>query len=302
MSASLMTRQRLETRRAPEGATGYGRELEATARATTGATSVPLGRQSNVLLAILLALDAGCWWLLVRQPFTGSGLSQHSGVAASLTMGMGFGLFLALWVTMMAAMMFPAAAPMILMFARLQSSRRAVGRPSVPTAFFVGSYLAVWATSGALAFAGAIVVGGFTDTVPVLQASAPRIAGAVLVLAGVYQLTPLKTVCLRHCRSPLSFVVTHWREGRAGSTVMGLQHGGFCLGCCWLLLVMLFPLGVMNVAAMGVLTLIVFAEKVTPWGIRIARALGLGLIACGIVVTVLPWLLPGSAIRAAMSI
>jgi predicted metal-binding membrane protein len=101
-------------------------------------------------------------------------------------------------------------------------------------------------------------------------------------------------MCLRNCRSPLSFVLDHWRDGGSGSFLMGLQHGAYCFGCCWLLFVLLFPLGLMNVAAMGALTLVIFSEKSTAWGARLAWLLGGLLIAYGIAVVIAPWLLPGA--------
>lgn len=255
--------------------------------------AVPLKRERNVLLVTLLALAAGAWVIVVWQSLSGGGPASGTSTASALTMGMGIALFLAIWVAMMAAMMFPAAAPMILVYARLQSGRKSAGKPYVPTAFFVGSYLLVWAAAGALAFAGALGVGALADRVPWLHDNGPRLAGGVLILAGLYQLTPLKARCLRQCRTPLSFVINHWRDGRGGALVMGLQHGAFCFGCCWLLFVLLFPLGVMNLAAMGVLTVIIFAEKSTAFGMRIAQGLGVALVAYGIAVTMLPWLLPG---------
>ena len=259
------------------------------------ALAIPLKRERNVLLLTLLALAAGAWVIVVWQSMTGGGPASGASTASVLTMGMGIALFLAVWVAMMAAMMFPAAAPMILVYARLQSARRSTGRAYVPTAFFVGAYMLVWAAAGALAFAGALAVGALADRVPWLQANGPRLAGGVLILAGLYQLSPLKAVCLRHCRSPLAFVIDHWRDGRGGAVVMGLQHGAFCFGCCWLLFVLLFPLGVMNVAAMGALTVVVFVEKSTAFGMRIARLLGIVLVGYGIAVVVIPWLLPGAA-------
>jgi predicted metal-binding membrane protein len=258
------------------------------------ATAIPLKRERNVLLFVLLALAAGAWTIVVWQSLTGGAAPSGGGTASILTMGMGGVLFLAIWVAMMAAMMFPAAAPMVMMFARVQSTRRAAGRAYTPTAIFVAGYLLVWATAGLFAFAGAVLVGGLADRVPWLQMNGPRISGGVLILAGLYQLTPLKAACLGKCRSPLSFVLTHWRDGNSGSFRMGLQHGAYCFGCCWLLFVLLFPLGLMNVAAMGALALLIFAEKSTAWGGRIASVLGIVLIAYGIAVVIAPWLLPGT--------
>lgn len=258
------------------------------------AVAVTLKRERNVLLFVLLALAAGAWAIVVWQSLTGGGPAAGSSTASILTMGMGGALFLAIWLAMMAAMMFPAAAPMVLVFARVQSTRRSEGRAYTPTAIFVAGYLLVWAAAGLVAFAGALLVGALADRIPWLEMNGPRISGGVLIFAGIYQFTPLKAMCLRKCRSPLSFLLDHWRDGNSGSFLMGLKHGAYCFGCCWLLFVLLFPLGIMNVAAMGALALVIFAEKSTAWGMRIARVLGVLLIAYGVAVIVAPALLPGA--------
>jgi predicted metal-binding membrane protein len=262
--------------------------------------TVTLTRQRNFILGTLLALAAGSWGILAWQSYSGPSPSPGGGTASLLTMGMGIPLFMAMWVAMMAAMMFPTAAPMTLMFARLQSSRRTSGKPYVPTAFFVTSYLALWVAAGALAFLAATLIGRVADQSPWLLANGPRITGGIIILAGLYQLSPLKAVCLRTCRSPLSFILNHWRDGRRGSMVMGVQHAAYCLGCCWLLFVLLFPLGIMNLAAMGVITAFIFAEKSAPWGMRIANGLGVALVVFGIVVAVLPSSLPGGTVMMGM--
>jgi predicted metal-binding membrane protein len=113
-----------------------------------------------------------------------------------------------------------------------------------------------------------------------------------MVLAGVYQLTPLKEVCLRHCRSPLSFVMTHWRDGRSGAVRMGLRHGAYCMGCCWLLFLILVPIGLMNVAAMVAIAVLVFVEQTTRAGHRLGQVAAVLLVAYGVVVVVHPTLLP----------
>jgi len=256
--------------------------------------TIGLRRERNVLLAALLSLAAGAWAVLVWQSYGGPNPPANAGSASMLTMGTGLALFIALWIAMMAAMMFPTAAPMILVFARMQSVRRNSDRSYVPTSVFVATYLLLWSAAGVLAFLAATGVGVLADRAEWLGSNGPRVAGAVIALAGLYQLTPLKAVCLRQCRSPFTFVLTHWREGRGGAVRMGLTHGLYCLGCCWLLFVLLFPLGIMNIAAMGAITAIIFIEKSTAWGLLIARGLGIALVAFGIAVTAFPWLLPGS--------
>ena len=253
-----------------------------------------LKRERNVLLAVLLLLAAVAWTVLVWQGLTLSGPANGAGAAALLTMGMGAALFMAMWVSMMAAMMFPTAAPMVLTFARVQAGRRSAGRAYVPTAFFVVAYLMVWVAGGALALGVALGVGALADHLPWLVTNGARISGGLLIVAGLYQLSPLKAVCLRHCRTPLAFVLDHWREGRRGSVIMGLQHGAYCVGCCWLLFALLFPLGIMNLAAMGALTVVIFLEKSTVWGHRLSLLFGVAMVVYGIAVISAPGLLPGS--------
>jgi predicted metal-binding membrane protein len=244
--------------------------------------------RERLIVACLLVLAAVAWALLVWQ--AGSTTTMGMG----LTMGMGAPLFLAIWVLMMVAMMFPTAAPMIVMFARIQAGKRQQGVRFVPTWLFVAAYLLVWTTFGALAFLIAVGAQMLGDRVPWLVEHAAQIGGVVLILAGLYQLSPLKRVCLTKCRSPLSFIMTSWRDGHGGAMRMGLQHGLFCLGCCWLLFVILFPLGLMNVVAMVVITLLIFAEKSLPLGHRLAQVGAVVLVVFGALVLVFPQLLPAS--------
>jgi predicted metal-binding membrane protein len=209
-----------------------------------------------------------------------------------LTMGLAAPLFLGMWVAMMVAMMFPAAAPMILLFDRVERGKRDAGRSFVPTAYFVWAYLAIWTAFGVLAFALAVVVDRLVTNAGWDTGQWARVGGILLIAAGLYQLTPLKDVCLSKCQSPMSFLMTSWRDGKAGAIQMGLRHGGYCVGCCWLLFVILLPLGIMNVAAMVVIALFVFGEKCLPVGTRLARAGALALVAFGVVVVLSPGALP----------
>ena len=247
--------------------------------------SYPLIRERNLILASLLALAAGGWALLVWQAAMTDG-------DMSLTMGLGAPLFIAIWVAMMVAMMFPTAAPMILTFARVHENKRLQGRPFVPTWVFVSSYLVVWTVFGVIAFGVAIGLEGLADRSGWVSDNAGRIGGGVIVLAGLYQLSPLKRACLTKCRTPLSFILGSWRDGHWGSFRMGLEHGTYCLGCCWLLFVILFPLGMMNVGAMALITLLIFAEKSTPVGRQTGAFAALALITYGALVVFVPGLLP----------
>jgi predicted metal-binding membrane protein len=248
----------------------------------------PLTVQRNVILGLLLALAAASWALLIWQ---GAGAGMGMAMASS-TMGMRAPLFLAIWVVMMVAMMFPTAAPMILTFHKVQASKRQRGEAFVATWVFVAAYMSVWTLSGVVAYAGALAAEAVATRAALQAATAARIGGAVLVLAGLYQLTPLKDVCLSRCRTPISFIMTSWRDGTAGALRMGLLHGGYCLGCCWLLFVVLFPLGIMNIAAMAAITVLVFAEKTLPWGRPVALVTSAALVAYGAVVLATPQALP----------
>jgi predicted metal-binding membrane protein len=210
----------------------------------------------------------------------------------SPTMGLRAPLFLAIWIIMMVAMMFPTAASMIVTFHRVQAGKRQRGEAFVSTWIFVAAYLLVWGLSGIAAYVGALAAEAVAARTALSPATAARVGGTLLIAAGLYQLTPLKDLCLSKCRTPITFIMTSWRDGPAGAVRMGLLHGAYCLGCCWLLFVILFPLGIMNIAAMAVITLLIFAEKTLPWGRVVARAAAVALIAYGSVVVAAPHFLP----------
>jgi predicted metal-binding membrane protein len=222
--------------------------------------------QRNLILATLLVLATLAWGLLVWQA--------------------------TIWVAMMVAVMFPTAAPMVLVFGQVHASRGRREQPFVPTWAFVSAYLLVWALAGALAYVGALTAERLAAQSPWIVANAGRLGGLVLVVAGLYQLSPLKERCLEKCRSPLAFVTSSWREGYRGAFRMGLEHGLYCLGCCWLLFVILFPLGMLNIAALAALTLLIFAENALPLGQRVRQVVALTLIAYGLFAVALPQVLP----------
>jgi len=253
--------------------------------ATTNAR--PLRRERNIILGVLITLAAVAWGVLIWQSAM-MGASQAMG----LTMGMSAALFLAVWVAMMVAMMFPTAAPMILMFATISARRRQQGQAFVPTWLFVGAYLLVWSFCGVVAYLLAVGVERLAEQSIWLMDHLALFSGALLALAGLYQLSPLKYACLSKCRTPLQFILTSWHDGSGGALRMGLEHGLSCLGCCWLLFVILFPLGMMNIALLALITLLIYAEKSLPMGQRIAQVAGIGLIVYGVVVIFWPAALP----------
>jgi predicted metal-binding membrane protein len=218
-------------------------------------------------------------------------MSMHG---LGLTMGMDAWAFIAMWAVMMVGMMFPASAPMIATFAAIQARRRSSQRPYVPVLVFTASYIVVWVAFGVGALALAAGMDALAERSDWVMANWHRIAGGLLVAAGVYQFMPLKDTCLRKCRTPTGFLLEHWRDGWSGAFALGLRHGLYCAGCCWMLFVILVPLGIMNVIAMGAVTTLVFAEKTLPRGGWIGRAAGVGLIVYGGLVLVHRGLLPGT--------
>lgn len=251
------------------------------------ATNPPLlQRERYLILGVLLVLAAIAWVLLIWQSVT------MNNQAMGLTMGMSAILFIALWVVMMVAMMFPTAAPMILMFRAVHAGKQKQEQPFVPTWIFVSAYLFVWALCGVVAYFLAVEIEQMVAQSMWLMENAARLGGIVLVGAGLYQLSPLKHICLSKCRTPLQFILGSWHDGYAGAFRMGLEHGAYCLGCCWLLFVILFPLGIMNVAVMALVTVLIYAEKSLPFGRLIGTLAGVGLIAYGALVVLVPSMLP----------
>jgi predicted metal-binding membrane protein len=254
---------------------------------TARAPSQSLRRQRHLILASLLALAAVAWILLVWQ-------ARHMDamMAMSPTMGMGAALWLTIWEAMMVAIMFPTAAPMILMFAQIYAAKRQHQQPFVPTWVFVGAYLLVWTVMGVVAYAAAVGAERLAAQSMWIMENAGRIGGMVLLAAGLYQLSPLKRRCLAKCRSPFAFIMSSWRNGYGGALRMGLEHGSYCLGCCWLLFVILFPLGMLNVAALAAITAMIFAEKSLSLGHRISQLGAVILIVYGLLAIFVPDVLP----------
>ena len=245
-----------------------------------------LRRERYLILGTLLILAAIAWGVLIWQAPAMN--SQGMG----LTMGMSAALFIAIWAVMMVAMMLPAAAPMILMFSAVYAGKRQKEQPFVPTWIFVSAYLLVWILCGVIAYPLALGADKLAAQSMWIMENGARFGGVILIAAGLYQLSPLKRICLSKCRSPFQFIVTSWREGYSGAFRMGFEHGVYCLGCCWLLFLILFPLGIMNIAVMALVTVLIFAEKVFPIGPRIAQLAALVLIAYGVLVIFMPNLLP----------
>lgn len=192
-----------------------------------------------------------------------------------------FGLFL-MWAVMMAAMMLPTAAPMIMAYARMQAADRSRGASWMPVLMFSGGYVVAWAgfSLAAALLQASLIHLAFMSPMMMKAGSGP-IAGGILIVAGLYQFTPLKQTCLRLCRTPISFLMTQWREGNLGAMQMGWRHGLFCIGCCWALMGLLFVGGVMNTAWIITITLYVLVEKIVPGSERFSKLTSFALIAAG---------------------
>jgi predicted metal-binding membrane protein len=215
------------------------------------------------------------------------GMPMGGGADAGWSAGTLLPLFL-MWAGMMVAMMLPSATPMILTFAAVSRNRRRQERPYVPVAIFVAGYVAIWSAFSALAAVAQWILHRQALLSPAMASSSVWLGGILLIAAGIFQFTPLKHTCLAHCRAPLEFIMTRWREGAGGAFRMGLEHGLYCTGCCWALMGLLFVAGVMNILWIAALSLLVGLEKLVPRGLRLSAATGVILTAWGV------WLIAGS--------
>jgi predicted metal-binding membrane protein len=189
-----------------------------------------------------------------------------------------FAMMLGMWVVMMLGMMLPSAAPMILFFAMFARRSREQGHSVAPVGAFVAGYLVVWSTFAVVATTLQWGLDRAVFLSPHMATISPILGGAILMAAGPYQWTPLKDACLGLCRSPVAFIMGHWRAGTAGAFRMGVEHGAFCVGCCWALMALLFVGGVMNLLWVAAITLAVLVEKLAPRGRWISRAFGVALV------------------------
>ncbi len=236
-----------------------------------------------IVVASLLAVILIAWAYLVAgagmdMPAMGGMLMPMSGPA--WTPGY-LALTLAMWAAMMGAMMLPSAAPMLLLYDKVARKRGATGKVAGSTGLFGMGYLAIWA---GFSVAAVILQYGLDKAKllsPTMEMTSVTLAATLLILAGLYQWTPLKQACLRRCRSPLEFIMTEWRGGRRGAFAMGLRHGAFCLGCCWVLMLLLFVGGVMNLVWIAGIAAFVLIEKTAPAGHWVGRILGAVLVVWG---------------------
>lgn len=247
---------------------------------------VILRRDRMVVMAGILGLVALAWAYIVYVALTmeNTMTSMGTGVFMPQTSPWGaieFVLMFVMWTVMMVAMMVPTAAPMILVFATVSRRRQEQQRPFVPTGMFLAGYVVIWSGFSLLATLGnwGLHMGGLLSSM--MGRATPVVGGLLLIAAGIFQWSRLKYVCLAHCRSPIGFLMSEWQEGAKGALSMGLRHGMFCLGCCWLLMTLLFVLGVMNLLWIAALAVFVLIEKVAPAGHWVGRFTGLLLVLWG---------------------
>jgi len=258
----------------------------------------------KAIVISLIATSALAWIASINQPDMMVAMTNYNPLSISL--------FTASWTAGMAAMMFPAITPMVLLYNRLvtnkennrssqssvtiqeeeeqngnvgSSSSSSSSFPSVRIILFVGSYLFVWALTGITLLLGWSVVMNNTIMTTGSTSLVQYLYGSLLILAGVYQFTPLKRICIGYCESPMSFFMRRWRDGTSGAVNMGLYHGMYCLGCCWAYFLLMVALGWMNLLWMGLFAGIIFAEKMWSRGIWVARAAGIQLVIIGILVS-----------------
>ena len=256
---------------------------------STAVLEAMIRRDRLVMVAGMLVVSALAWgWLVL-----GAGMDM-SAIEMTRMVGMDGWmmqpavwtpayalLMVSMWWVMMVAMMLPSAAPMLLLFARVNRKEKAAGSPLMPTGAFATGYLIAWGCFSVVAAGLQWALEAARLMSPMLQTANVWLGAAILVGAGLWQLTPLKTMCLRHCRSPLGFLIGNWRAGRLGALQMGLEHGAYCLGCCWFLMALLFFGGVMNLYWIVGLAVFVLLEKIIPLGHWFGRVAGVLLIGWG---------------------
>jgi predicted metal-binding membrane protein len=268
-----------------EGLAASERESAAESGAREGGLGV-LVRASPVGVAAVVLGAALVTWIVAIERMRGMDMGPGTDLGS-------LGWYLGVWITMMAAMMLPSVAPMVLVFGRVAGERARRGMAYVPTWIFVAGYLAVWLVYGLSAYGVYRAVAAADLGFLGWDRQGPLVAGGAVVLAGLYQLTPLKTTCLKHCRTPLHFVLHGWRKGRFGALRMGGEHGAYCVGCCWGLMLILFSLGVMSLVWMAFVAAVIFAEKALRGGWRLTRPFAVAFVALGLWVMAAPSSVPG---------
>jgi predicted metal-binding membrane protein len=247
----------------------------------------PLPALIQLGLIGLLVVLAAVAWIITNERMAGMDAGPGTDPGT-------LGFFLGVWVVMMAAMMFPSIAPMVVIHVRLQEGQReSAARDAGTTACFVAGYLVAWSAAGLVGYSVYRLGSAAAGDAFAWDNAGPYLAGGIVVAAAAYQLTPLKDACLRHCRSPLMFLISHWRPGLAGGLRMGIVHGGWCIGCCWALMAALFALGVMSLGWMALIAALIAAEKLLPWRNPASGGIAALLLVLGLAVAFAPASVPG---------
>ncbi len=231
--------------------------------------------RERLIVVFALLIVVGLAWA-----YLWSGADMSMMMPAVWTPGYAVLMFFMWWI-MMLAMMLPSATPMILVFARANHQQLETGRARVATGIFVLGYLATWAAFSLVATLAQWALEANGLLAPSLVSTSALLSAGILLAAGFYQLTPLKRACSRHCRSPIAFISTHWRQGAFGALRMGVVHGAYCVGCCWFLMGLLFFGGVMNLYWIAGIALFVLLEKTVPAGHWFDYATGIALLVWG---------------------
>jgi predicted metal-binding membrane protein len=256
----------------------------------SGNADAVLKRDRTFVISGIVCIAAIAWAYML---YLGWGMEKSMGMEMVMPRTQGWGtvdliLMFVMWAVMMVAMMTPSATPMILMFSRINRSRHAKRDPIVATGAFLAGYLVVWTAFSAVATVSQWALHRDALLSTMMMSNNPLLGGTLLIGAGAFQFTPLKHACLKHCRSPIGFFMTEWREGTRGAFFMGFHHGTFCVGCCWLLMALLFVAGVMNLLWVATIAAYVLVEKIAPDGHRVGEAIGLCMILAGL------WTVAGS--------
>jgi predicted metal-binding membrane protein len=240
-----------------------------------------LQHDRGVLLVVLVAIPLAAWiWIaLMARDMYGTMQGAAAWMMSTVWDWPRIVLLWAMWAVMMTGMMLPSAAPLLLLYAAAARRNLEAGSPARRVYALAAGYLLVWSIFSVAATALQRVLAVRLVLTPMMEPSAPIAGAIVLMIAGLYQLTPMKRACLRACRSPLGFIVRRWRGGAAGAFRLGVDHGAHCLGCCWALMLILFAGGVMNLGVIITLTVWVIVEKIAPFGEGTATASGIALMA-----------------------
>jgi predicted metal-binding membrane protein len=263
-----------------------------TAALSAQRTSRTSRRERWVILGGLAAITASAWvYLVVDAQRMSGGMTGRSMDRAMQSMAhtqawtpTEFGLRLVMWAVMMVAMMAPTAAPMTLVYAAVARKAAREGRPVAPTFVFVAGYLTVWGLFSVAATSAQLGLDHLALLSPAMVIKGPWLGGAILTAAGIYELTPFKHACLSHCRAPAHFISQQWRAGTAGALRMGLQLGLYCLGCCWVLMALLFVGGIMNLLWIAAISAFVLLEKTVPFAETGVRLIGATLTIVGVAI------------------